>query len=208
MCHVTYPKATYLVSIHGAGCSVIKNWEPFVCLPLLAIPTIPLLSCAMEKSSSEMEEKMDSKELQHKEGLFEGYQKKSRANGTREETEPLAARFTRNRELARTLKLMLLERGSKCKKSRLGHAWFCLAKQVIFVHFQARPVGVYGGIPIYPNTQHPWPGLTFWGTHEYKKCFLKHYTFKDRTKNRLSTSAFSTFNICEHQTQLYSVQMT
>lgn len=37
---------------------------------------------------------------------------------------------------------------------------------------------------------------------------FKHYTFEDRTKNRLSTSAFSTFNICEHQTQLYSVQMT
>ena len=70
MCHVTYPKATYLVSIHGAGCSVIKNWEPFVCRPLLAIPTIPLLSCAMEKSSSEMEEKMNSKELQYSGWFF------------------------------------------------------------------------------------------------------------------------------------------
>ena len=74
----------------------------------------------MEKSSSEMEEKMNRKELQYKEGSFEGYRKKSRASGTREETEPLAARFTRNRELARTLKPMLLERGSKCKKSRFS----------------------------------------------------------------------------------------
>ena len=47
-----YPKATYFVSIQGAGCNVIKNCEPFVCRPLLAIPTIPLLAWGMEKSSS------------------------------------------------------------------------------------------------------------------------------------------------------------
>lgn len=49
---IPYPKATYFVSIQGAGCNVIKNWEPFVCRPLLAIPTIPLLAWGMEKSSS------------------------------------------------------------------------------------------------------------------------------------------------------------
>lgn len=49
---ITYPNTTCLPSKCGHGLSVIKNYELFVFLPLLAIDSNPAHACLLEKFSS------------------------------------------------------------------------------------------------------------------------------------------------------------
>jgi len=56
---VTLPKTVCLLSSHGVGTVVMKNWEPFVPGPALAIETVNGRSCRKlrEKGRTKLDDK-------------------------------------------------------------------------------------------------------------------------------------------------------